>query len=269
MTILCVHSKFSEPPENLVKYEHIRNFALGCNGKLVSHQDAKKAALDDTWAFRGTKYMKDVRECWETGREFYYIDNGYFGNPRGKFWHRIVKNHVHDVRPIIQRNRARLDVMGLNIKKHTPGRYVLLAPPSEKSFKLWNIDFDTWVKDTLDQIKQVTDRSVKLRIKKPRTERNTVDRIDHALDQDIHCVVTHSSVIAVESVILGKPAICLGPNAAGKVCSQSIINIENPYFPGEDEREMWLRHLSYSQFSLDEMRNGTAWKILNEHATYS
>jgi hypothetical protein len=63
--------------------------------------------------------------------------------------------------------------------------------------------------------------------------------------------------------MLGKPAITLGPNAAGVVCSNSLAEIENPYIPSCDERDAWLRHLSYSQFTFDEMSNGTAWRILN------
>jgi hypothetical protein len=63
--------------------------------------------------------------------------------------------------------------------------------------------------------------------------------------------------------MLGKPAITLGPNAAGVVCSNTLAEIENPRIPTYDERNAWLRHLSYSQFTFDEMSNGTAWRILN------
>lgn len=56
----------------------------------------------------------------------------------------------------------------------------------------------------------------------------------------------------------------LGPNAAHSVCSQSLSEIENPKIPTYDEREAWLRHLSYCQFTFQEMSDGTAWRILNE-----
>jgi hypothetical protein len=41
------------------------------------------------------------------------------------------------------------------------------------------------------------------------------------------------------------------------------FQIENLFFPDDDQREMWLRHLRYCQFSFNEMSNGTAWRILN------
>ena len=90
------------------------------------------------------------------------------------------------------------------------------------------------------------------------------DTIEQALDDDVHCLVTYNSVAAVEAVMRGVPAICLGPNAAATVCSTDLAEIENPKFPDDDLREAWLRHLSYSQFTFTEMSDGTAWRILNE-----
>jgi hypothetical protein len=70
-------------------------------------------------------------------------------------------------------------------------------------------------------------------------------------------------VAAVEAVMLGKPAFVLGPNAAHAVANLDLTNLENPRFPSNDERDAWLRHLSYSQFTFAEMSNGYAWRILN------
>ena len=92
----------------------------------------------------------------------------------------------------------------------------------------------------------------------------TCDTMQEALDNDVHCLITYNSVAAVEAIMMGKPAICLGPNAAAVVSSTMLADVENPRIPTDDERWAWLRHLSYSQFSFDEMSNGTAWRILNE-----
>jgi hypothetical protein len=91
-----------------------------------------------------------------------------------------------------------------------------------------------------------------------------VDTMESALDNNVHCLVTYNSVSAVEAVMLGKPAITLGPNAAGAISSQNLNEIDSLRFPSHDERDAWLRHLSYSQFTFEEMSNGTAWSILNE-----
>jgi hypothetical protein len=41
--------------------------------------------------------------------------------------------------------------------------------------------------------------------------------------------------------------------------------IETPKFPEAEEVEAWAAHLSYCQFSEAEMRDGTAWRILNDN----
>ena len=67
---------------------------------------------------------------------------------------------------------------------------------------------------------------------------------------------------AVESVMNGVPAITLGPNAANHVTSRKLSEVNDLYFPTEQERMAWLKHLSYSQFTHREMIDGTAMKIL-------
>jgi hypothetical protein len=171
---------------------------------------------------------------------------------------------VHDTRDIIERPGDRLAPCEVNLKNFTLGRKILLAPPSVKSFTMWDIDQEQWIAETVAEIKKHTDRPVEVRLKRPRNDRMAVDTMEEALDNDVHCLVTYNSVAAVEAVMLGKPAIALGPNAAGVVCSNTLAEIENPYIPSLDERDAWLRHLSYCQFTFTEMSDGTAWRILNE-----
>jgi hypothetical protein len=49
------------------------------------------------------------------------------------------------------------------------------------------------------------------------------------------------------------------------VCSTEIKYIENPHIPTLDEVEEWAANLAYNQFTELEMRDGTAWRILNNH----
>jgi hypothetical protein len=88
--------------------------------------------------------------------------------------------------------------------------------------------------------------------------------MEMALDRDVHCLVTFSSIAAGEALLHGKPAITLGPNAAAPLCSQSLEAIEDPYIPSLDEVAAWARHIAYCQFTEAEMRDGTAWRILND-----
>lgn len=280
--ILCLNRKTKDQlPKNHQKLLNtaMYNFTQGCKGIAISHQEAI-AYPDNTWVIYGAGMIKAVKDCWANNTPFFYIDNQYLGNMRSKKqYHRIVKNHVHNIQPIVERPRDRLEKVIrylqwaklkrpelnptlLEPKPFTPGRSILVAPPSPKSFTLWNINQEEWIDQTVSEIKKHTDRPIKIRLKRPRDERF----IENTLEQDLkdsHCLVTYNSVAACEAIINGKPAFTLGPNAAQHLAKNDLSEIERPYIPSEDEREAWLRHLSYSQFTRTEMFSGEAWDILN------
>ena len=262
--VLCLDRKMENYPVKARQAVFAEHFARGCGGITMSSQEAWHLPESHPWCIRGMKLGKSVNYCWDTGRTFYYIDNGYIGNLGRKTHFRIIKNHVHDVRPIIDRPSDRLAKLSYKTKPVRPGRKILVAPPSEKSFTIWDIDQPTWLAQTMAEIQRYTDRPIEVRLKRTRDERMRTDTMESALADDVHCLVTYNSVAAVEAVMLGRSAICLGPNAAGVVCSQTLSDVESPRVPTDDEREAWLRHLSYSQFTFAEMSDGTAWRILNQ-----
>jgi hypothetical protein len=262
--VLCLDRKMEDHAIKRRQAVFAEHFARGCGGITMSSQEAWHLPESHPWCIRGMKLGKSVNYCWDTGRTFYYIDNGYIGNLSKKTHFRIIKNHVHDIRPIIDRPSDRLARLSYKTKPFRPGRKILVAPPSEKSFTIWDIDQPTWLAQTMAELQRHTDRPIEIRLKRTREERLRTDTMESALADDVHCLITYNSVAAVEAVMLGRPAICLGPNAAGVVCSQTLSDVESPRVPSEDEREAWLRHLSYSQFTFAEMADGTAWRILNQ-----
>jgi hypothetical protein len=203
--------------------------------------------------------------CRAAGRDFYYMDTGYFGNGKQKLYHRITKNDVQNFGPIINRPSDRFDRTGIRLTKFKSGTNILLAPPSQKLLNLYDINLEEWLEQTQDEIKKYTDRLVITRLKQTRAARISENTMEMALAQNIHCLVTFSSIAAGEALLLGKPAITLGPNAAAALCSQSLSEIENPKIPTVDEVGAWARHIAYCQFTEAEMRDGTAWRILNDH----
>lgn len=260
--VICINRRSDDHPVKPRQLVFVETFAKGCNGILMSAQQAKLADASHAWCIRGMKFTETIQWAWQNNRTFYYIDNGYFGNQTKKNYFRIIKNHSHDIRNIIDRPRDRLPELKLNA--FSPGRKIVVAPPSTKSFTLWNIDQQQWIDQTVAEIKRYTDRPIEVRIKRNREERLREDTMEQCMANDVHCLVTYNSVAAVEALMLGKPAITLGPNAAGVLCSHNLSEIEHPRIPTLDERDAWLRHLSYSQFTFTEMANGTAWHILNE-----
>ena len=236
---------------------------MGCGGQ-ITYWD-KTAENMTPVVVRGVTKRKVMEACRARGRDFYYIDTGYFGNTaKGKLYHRITRNDVQYFGPVVDRPSDRLALTGIGFRKFRPGTNILLAPPSQKLLMMYDIDLETWLNTTIEEIKNHTDRPIVIRKKQSRTVRMTEDTMEMALAQDVHCLVTFSSIAAGEALLLGKPAITLGPNAAAPLCSQSISEIENPKIPTLDEVKAWAANLAYNQFTEAEMRNGTAWRILND-----
>ena len=77
-------------------------------------------------------------------------------------------------------------------------------------------------------------------------------------------LVTFNSIAATEALLVGKPAIALAPNAAQALCNKNLHDVEALNYPSIDEVHAFARHLSYCQFTANELRSGYAWDILNE-----
>ena len=84
--------------------------------------------------------------------------------------------------------------------------------------------------------------------------------LDVAL-QSAHALVTHSSNVAIEAACLGTPIFVDPASAAAPIGLTDLSMIETPVYP---DRQAWLSHLAYSQFSMDEIRDGSAWRLLRE-----
>lgn len=239
----------------------LQSFVQGAGGQLSTW--SKEEFTMTPVVLRGITKRKQMEACKAAGRDFYYIDTGYFGNGKKKLYHRITKNDVQNFGPIIERPRDRFDKTGVRLKKFRKGTNILIAPPSQKLLNNYDINLEEWLEKVQAEIRAHTDRPVVIRQKQPRSARVNDDTMEMALDRDVHCLVTFSSIAAGEALLLGKPAITLGPNAAAALCSQSISAIENLKIPTLEEVDQWARHIAYCQFTEAEMRDGTAWRILN------
>jgi hypothetical protein len=253
--------------------EYVNMFAKGCGSTPISTDDFVFEDSNDPIVLRGILKYKIMKQCWKEGRDFYYIDTGYFGNertasnPNGwKYWHRIVKNDLQHGE-IIPRPDDRFKKFN---KKFTPwkkgGRKILVAAPDEKPCKFYGITKDEWVRQTVETIKQHTDRPVEVRERAAkRIDRIANDTLQNALDSDVFALVTYNSVAAIESIFHGIPAFTLAPaNAASPVSLQDLSKINEPYYPDQDKLYAWACHLSYGQFHNSELSNGKAMEMLLE-----
>lgn len=253
--------------------EYINMFARGCGTKAISYEEFEYSSSKEPLVIRGILKKKLIKQCWQDGRDFFYIDTGYFGNertstnPNGwKYWHRIVKNDLQHGK-IVARPDDRFRKFNKTINSwKKSGRKILIAAPDEKPCKFYGINREQWLKETVETIKKYTDRPVEIRER----AKNRIDRIKHstlheALDDDVFALVTYNSVAATESVFYGIPAFTLAPtNAASPVSSQDLSQIDSPYYPDADKVYQWACHLAYGQFHVSEMKDGSAWRILND-----
>ena len=239
----------------------LQSFVQGAGGQISNWSREEFTATPVV--LRGITKRKQMEACKAAGRDFYYIDTGYFGNGKKKLYHRITKNDVQWFGSIVERPGDRLERTGVQPRKMRSGSDILIAPPSQKLLNNYDIILEDWLENVQQEIKKHTDRNIVIRTKQGRSTRVNDDTMEMALDRDIHCLVTFSSIAAGEAILHGKPAITLGPNAAGPLCSHFISEIENPRRPSLDEVQAWARHIAYCQFTEMEMRDGTAWEILN------
>lgn len=253
--------------------EYVNMFAAGCKTTPISTDDFDYDSSNDPIVLRGIMKHKVMKRCWEDNRTFYYIDTGYFGNERNlnnpngwKYWHRIVKNDLQHG-SIVPRSDDRFKKFN---KKFEPwkkdGRAILVAAPDEKPCKFYGTTQEQWVTETVEKIKQHTDRPVIVRQRAPkRIDRIATDTLQQALDKDVFALVTFNSVAAVEAIFHGIPAFTLAPaNAASPVALQDLSLIESPYYADPDKLYAWGCHLAYGQYHVSELRSGKAMEMLNE-----
>ena len=256
-------------------------FGKGSGAKIIPRDEfIYEEELNKPISFRGISKSGLIHNCWRDKRDFYFMDTGYFGNyvsrinPKGqKRWHRIVKNNVQHLGPVEDRPETRWKKLVAEFPTlqwtgwKKGGSKILVVVPSGKPCKFYGINPDEWLENTLTDLKKYTDREIVVRVKAPvRTDRAVVHTIYDAMDDDVFALVTYNSIAATEAVAYGIPAFALAPNAASPVCLDDLSKIESPYYPDHEEVYRWCCYLAYGQFNVEELANGTAWRILNEYS---
>jgi hypothetical protein len=252
--------------------EYIELFARGEKIPPTPLETWQYEDSKNTLVMRGILKHKIMKQCWADDRPFLYMDSGYIGNRRNplnpngfKIWHRIVPNDLQHNKIIDRpddRWRRLQHTMKPFLKK---GRKILLAVPDEKPCKFYDIDLESWVNDTVDKIKQYTDRPIELRDRNPNRRQRVNNDMETALQDDVWALVTFNSIAATEAILAGIPAFVLAPcNAAIPVANTNLENLDNPFVPDDDLRQAWANHLAYGQFNNKELEDGTAHRIIKE-----
>ena len=262
-------------------------FANGCGGICLSRKDFYSLNFQEVNSpivTRGLNKLFNIKWFLDSKNKklnYYLIDTGYMGNDVKKRYHRVTRNSLQVSKVIKRPNDRALSMPDFYPKpwKYN-GKKILLCPPSEKSLKFFlycsngasdedAISYqecvDRWIEETVKEIRKFSDREIKIR-RKPRcrNERTKINTFKECVLDDIFATVTFNSIVAVESIINGVPAFVCAENAASPMSLPDLSRIERPIYP---KRLEWINHLSYSQFTVEELFNGTAWKILHNTET--
>lgn len=233
-------------------------FAQGCGGDVM-HAHARHLESRDA-AFYGCVGIEHLLHEAQQRGGWWYGDNAFLDRSRETFF-RFSQNEFQISR-LATPDHARLKALDVVVKPwRKDGRHIVVAEQSEHFLTLSGAHKD-WLAHTTEWLGYYTDRP--LRIRKWMSNKG---KASASLAQDLNgawALVTHMSAAAVEAVIAGIPVYVTGRCAASPMASGALSDLYRPLYP--DNRIEWLAGLAGRQWTLDEYRDGTAWRTLgSEH----
>ena len=211
--------------------------------------------------------------CQKEKKDFFFMDHGYFTNAHDSpHWLRITKNkHCQNI--LQQKPTDRYEkYFKQDIKPWNKGKKILVLPPTNAIANFF--DATNWLDNTLKTLKQNTDREIDVR-EKPYNPTIEIDHVGatvkvdrptvHKGDinwSDYHATVTYNSNTMIASLANGVPVFCDADNCgAAPISETDFSKIEKPKY---GDRIALFSSLAYNNWSLEEIANGTAWRMLNE-----
>ena len=206
-----------------------------------------------------------LNRCLTKKLDFWFVDTGYtnFLYEKQKVWHRLIKNHIHHGEITHEFPTDRLHHLSDFPRKwRKKGSKILVIESSPGHYKMHGTTLEQWRQNIIDTISQNTDREIEFRPK--HANRKTRQSVYNLLKEskDYYCVISDSSAAAVEAIWTGIPAITLDRHITNSVSRNSLTQINDLYC---GDLEQWFAMLSYSQYTFEELCNGTAVSIIKEH----
>jgi hypothetical protein len=186
--------------------------------------------------------------------EFFYIDNGYFRSKwQGGDYYRITHNAMqHNGQGVS--NGDRWNKLDLAIhERRTGGRTVLVACQSDFWYLRHGVSKEHWIYGVgRDTAQQVLDLKLQVQVRDKSEHKTKIDW------DEIYCVVTHSSNVAVDGLIQGVPCVVTAPCAA-RTLAGVYPNIRHLDWD-KIETWMWAASLADHQWTVAEITQGLPWK---------
>ena len=221
---------------------------------------------------RGTEKLLWVAK--EQKINFYYIDHSYFfradkhkKNKITNDWSYRVCLNQENLNFLVNDKLNTPDVNRIQKNKNlilprkivkTTGNKILICPPTyaiARYYKFKNDDVELWLNDTIKTIKQQTDKEIIIRYKDSKTP--YIKDFENA-----YCIITYQSTLAIEAILQGIPSFCSEHSCATPV-STTTLDLNKIKLPTMIEIENWVTSLLANQFTMDEFKNGIAFKVIN------
>ena len=251
-------------PESRGSCRFSREFAAGLGGVEVHDVPSSPVAipLGGVALFPSPRVWPFVQLVRASGRPWYYSDHGYFGR---NLYYRITRN-AFQYQGTRQRDPWRFNEFGRSIKPwRETGSHVLVCPNGPFHFGLHGQPpVATWLDQVRVELRRYTDREIRVRFKPTYGGLGQQGQTIEAALIDCWVCVTYSSNAAVDALVEGVPVVTLASFAASRRMGRTVIaDVEDPYYP--PDREPFLAGLAAQQWSVHEIRNGTAWADLQRN----
>lgn len=208
--------------------------------------------------------------------EYFRVGMNGFLNKSGKF---CLPGQV---------NNSRLNRLGItwNGWRHNSGGHIVLLMQLPSDASLRGVNIFSWAKDTIEKIRKETNKKIIVRTHPGYNPKDGdefykfiadictsgIPNIEFSrgkektLHEDLngaYCTVAFSSGSSIDSVIAGIPTIACDPgNFAYDISTNFVSEINHLRLADQQTVMRWLEMLSYSQWTIAEMENGTVWNHL-------
>ena len=190
---------------------------------------------------------------------------------RGTTW-KIALNHVNQLgyyghtENLDQDRPAQLGVKLSSNSSTNPA--ILIAAQHKRSLQLVDQNPEQWIVQQVEAIRKVSDRPVVVRphprspldlsllgntitVEQPQKIANTYDSFD--INFDYHAVVNYCSSPGIQAAIAGTRPVVAACSLAFPV-SVAVENIEQPYML---DREQWLIEICHTEYTVEEIKQGS------------
>lgn len=244
-----------------VSHAHALTLGLerhGIKARTIAPQDASDADVVACWGWRvAAPYVA-------AGKRVLVMEHGYIGDR--KVWTSLGWNGLNGRAQFAQaKDGARFwDRHGDRMQPWRPeGKYALVIGQVDGDSSLHGMPFQPWAVRTCARAAKEFGLPVKFRPHPVAIEfgqdhetgcEHLRGQLWEALD-GAAVVVTFNSNAAVEAVLAGKPTIALDRGSMAWPVTSHGWSI-----PVEPDRNTWAQELAWCQFTMEEIRNGSAWE---------